>query len=101
MLGNVGLALEGFRKAQRQNPSDPDVIAGIGDCYAAMGRFDIAEASYEEALSLAPRDHVLLLGLASVLERGGDLKRATDIRAEAARFQQIEALMAGRKRNGR
>ena len=98
MLGNVGLALEGFRKAQRQNPSDPDVIAGIGDCYAAMGRFDIAEASYEEALSLAPRDHVLLLGLASVLERGGDLKRATDIRAEAARFQQIEALMAAQAR---
>ena len=51
-------------------------IAGIGDCYAAMGRLDLAELSYEEALSLAPRDHVLLLGLASVIERGGDLKRA-------------------------
>jgi hypothetical protein len=98
MLGNVGLALEGFRKAQRQNPNDPDVVAGIGDCYAAMGRFDIAESSYEEALALAPRDHVLLLGLASVLERGGDLKRAADIRAEAARFQQIEALMAAQAR---
>ena len=98
MLGNVGLALEAFRKAQRENPNNPDVVAGIGDCYAAMGRFDIAEASYEEALALAPRDHVLLLGLASVLERGGDLKRAADIRAEAARFQQIEALMAAQAR---
>ena len=98
MLGNVGLALEGFRKAQRANPNDPDVIAGIGDCYAAMSRFDLAESSYEVALSLAPRDHVLLLGLASVIERGGDLKRAADIRAEAARFQQIEALMAAQAR---
>jgi hypothetical protein len=99
MLGNIGLALEGFRKAQRDNPSDPAVLAGIGDCYAAMGRFDIAESSYEVALSLAPRDHALLLGLASVLERGGDLKRAADIRAEAARFQQTEALLAAQARS--
>lgn len=99
MLGNVGLALEGFRKAQRANPNDPDVMAGIGDCYAAMGRFDLAESSYEVALSFAPRDHVLLLGLASVIERAGDLKRGADIRAEAARFQQIDALMAAQARS--
>jgi hypothetical protein len=94
MLGNIGLALEGFRKAQREDPYSPAVMSGIGDCYAAMGRYDIAESSYEVALSLAPRDHRLLLGLASVLERGGDLKRAKDIRDEAARFQQTEALLA-------
>jgi hypothetical protein len=94
MLGNIGLALEGFRKAQRVDPYNPAVMSGIGDCYAAMGRYDIAESSYEVALSLAPRDHRLLLGLASVLERGGDLKRARDIRDEAARFEQAAALMA-------
>ena len=94
MLGNVGLALEGFRKAQREDPYNPAVMSGIGDCYAAMGRFDIAEQSYEVALSLAPRDHELLLGLASVLERGGDFKRAKDIRDEAARFEQAKALLA-------
>ena len=98
MLGNVGLALEGFRKAQREKPNDPAVLSGIGDCYAAMGRFDIAESNYEVALSLAPRDHVLLMGLASILERGGDAKRAAGIRAEAARFAQTAALMAAQAR---
>lgn len=99
MLGNVGLALEGFRKAERANPNDPAVISGIGDCYAAMGRFDIAESSYEVALSLAPRDHGLLMGLASVLERGGQTQRASDIRAEAERFQQTAALLAAQARS--
>lgn len=93
-LGNVGLALEAFHIAQRARPYDPAPAAGIGDCYAAMGRYDIAESSYEVALSLAPRDHALLLGLASIVERGGDLRRASDIRAEADRFQRTAQLMA-------
>lgn len=95
-LGNVGLALEAFHLAQRAKPNDPAPAAGIGDCYAAMGRYDIAESSYEVALSLAPRDHALLLGLASILERSGNFSRAADIRAEAERFQQTARLMAAR-----
>lgn len=91
-LGNVGLALEAFHIAQRARPYDPAPAAGIGDCYAAMGRYDIAESSYEVALSLAPRDHGLLLGLASIVERAGDLRRASDIRAEADRFQQAHLM---------
>ena len=93
-LGNVGLALEAFHIAQRARPYDPAPAAGIGDCYAAMGRYDIAESSYEVALSLAPRDHALLLGLASIVERAGDLRRASDLRAEADRFQRSAQLMA-------
>ena len=96
-LGNVGLALEAFHGAQRANPNDPAPAAAIGDCYAAMGRYDIAESSYEVALSLAPRDHGLLLGLASVLERAGNYARAADIRAEAQRFQQTAQSMALQK----
>jgi hypothetical protein len=95
-LGNVGLALEAFHLAQRARPNDPAPAAGIGDCYASMGRYDIAESSYEVALSLAPRDHALLLGLASILERSGNVVRAADIRAEAERFQQTARLMAAR-----
>jgi tetratricopeptide (TPR) repeat protein len=96
-LGNVGLALEAFHAAQRANPNDPAPPAGIGDCYAAMGRYDIAESSYEVALALAPRDHALLLGLASILERSGNYGRAADIRAEAQRFQQTAQMMALQK----
>jgi hypothetical protein len=96
-LGNVGLALEAFHSAQRANPNDPAPAAGIGDCYASMGRYDIAESSYEVALSLAPRDHALLLGLASIFERAGDYGKAADIRAEAQRFQQTAQMMALQK----
>ena len=43
-LGNVGLALEGFRKAARENPDSADAVAGMGLCYDAMGRCDLAQA---------------------------------------------------------
>ena len=83
MIGNVGLALEGFRKAQRENPANPAALAGLGDCYAAMGRFDLAQSNYEAALALAPHDRTLLLGLAAVFDRGGQKLRAMAVRAEA------------------
>jgi hypothetical protein len=84
MLGNVGLALEGFRKAQRYNPSDPAALEGIGDCYASMGRLDIAQSSYESALALAPHDPRLLLALADVLDHQGKAAQAAETRAEAS-----------------
>jgi tetratricopeptide (TPR) repeat protein len=83
VLGNVGLALEGFRKAQRENPASAAALAGIGDCYSAMSRFDLAQSNYEAALALAPHDRTLLLGLAAVFERGGQPMRAMAVRAEA------------------
>lgn len=83
LIGNVGLALEGFRKAQRAYPSDAAPLAGIGDCYAAMGRFDIAQSSYEAALALAPHDRQMLLALAAIFDREGKVLSAAAARAEA------------------
>ncbi len=94
MLGNVGLALEGFRKAQRYNPSDPAALEGIGDCYASMGRLDIAQSSYESALALAPHDSKLLYALADLLEHEGQAARAAETRAEARSFSQPAASAA-------
>jgi hypothetical protein len=82
-LGNVGLALEAFRKAQRENPSDPAALAGIGDCYASMGRFDLAQSNYEDALALAPHDPKLLMGIAAIFDREGKPALAMAARAEA------------------
>lgn len=84
VLGNVGLALEGFRKAQRASPSNPAALAGIGDCYAVMGRFDLAQSNYEAALALAPHNRQLLLGLATIFDREGKPVLAIAARAEAA-----------------
>lgn len=83
-LGNVGVALEAFRKAHRDNPADVVPLAGIGDCYAAMGRFDIAQSSYEAALALSPHDPSLLLNLAVIFDREGKPDFAMAARAEAS-----------------
>lgn len=83
-LGSVGLALETFRKVQRDRPSDPAALAGIGDCYSAMGRHDLAQSNYEAALALAPRNPALLRGLAQVLDLEGNHARAIAVRVEAA-----------------
>lgn len=84
MLGNVGLALEAFRKALRANPSDTVALAGIGDCYAAMTRYDLAQSYYEQALALSPHDRTLLLGIAAVFDQGGQHAKAVIARTEAA-----------------
>ena len=59
-LGSPGLALEAFRKAERDQPDNPLAISGIADSYAAMGRNDLARRYYEEALALTPQDPALL-----------------------------------------
>jgi tetratricopeptide (TPR) repeat protein len=84
-LNNVGLALEAFRKAQRADPSDPAPLAGIADCYIAMGRYDLAQTNFEAALALAPRNNDLLSGLAKVLDLEGQPERASKLRREAQR----------------
>jgi hypothetical protein len=84
LLGNAGLALEAFRNIHRDRPSDPRALAGIADCYAAMGRFDLAQSNYEAALALAPHDPVLLTGLAAIYQGQGDTIRASALRHEAA-----------------
>jgi hypothetical protein len=85
-LGNVGLALETFRKAQREQPPSADTFAGIAACYSAMGRHDLARSNYEFALAYAPNDPMLLYALASSLERLGEGDQAGQVRAEAARL---------------
>lgn len=85
-LGNVGLALETFRKAQREQPPSADTFAGIAACYAAMGRYDIARANYEFALAYAPSDRILLTALAGSLDQLGENAQAAEVRAEALRL---------------
>ena len=39
-LGNVGLAIEAYRKALRENPESVDALMGLAQCYERMGRAD-------------------------------------------------------------
>ena len=92
-LGNVGLALEGFRKASREQPDSAEALAGMGACYDAMGRFDLAQAKYEAALALAPRNPTLLMALAVSLDRQGDREGAAEVRGEVAELAAASAAL--------
>ena len=81
-LGNPGLALEAFRKIQRERPSK-DALAGIAACYVAMGRDDLAKTNLEAALALAPRSAELLHSVALVMDRLGLNAEAENARLQA------------------
>jgi len=83
-LGNVGLALEGFRKVLREQPDSADAYTGIAKCYEAMGRSDLARSNYEAALALTPRNPQLLTAVAVALDEQGRADAAAMARQEAA-----------------
>jgi tetratricopeptide (TPR) repeat protein len=83
-LGNVGLALEGFRRGSREAPDSAEAFAGMAACYDAMGRYDLAQSNYEAALALAPRNAALLTALAGSLDRQGKRDAAAEVRNEVA-----------------
>jgi hypothetical protein len=90
-LGNVALALEGFRKAEREDPSSIEALAGIADCYDRIGRFDLSRRYYEQALAQAPRDAALLGLLAASFDRQGLRADADKVRREIAGLAQADA----------
>ena len=92
--GSVGLALEDFRKLQREQGDSSDVFSGIAACYAAMGRYDLARTNYELALAYSPNEPRLLLALAATLDRIDEGEQAAEVRAEAARLTAAPALKA-------
>jgi hypothetical protein len=93
VLGNVGLALEGFRKAAREQPDSAEPLAGMGACYDAMGRYDLAQANYQAALALAPRNATLLSALAMSLDHQGNRDAAAQVRGEIAQLASASAAL--------
>ena len=82
--GNVGLALEAFRKAHRDDPSSASALAGLAACYERMGRFELSHRYYEQALANAPTDRAILAALARSMEMQGRTEEAQVIRRELA-----------------
>ena len=83
-LGNVALALEGFRKAVREDPASVEALAGIAACYDHMHRPDLSRRYFEMALAVAPRDAGLLAAFAASLDRQGLAVEASSVRREMA-----------------
>jgi tetratricopeptide (TPR) repeat protein len=93
-LGNVGLALEGFRKASREQPDSIEAFAGMAACYDAMGRYDLSRQNYEAALAIAPSNPVLLNSYAASLDHQGEAAEAASVRAEAAELASADDALA-------
>jgi len=92
-IGNTGLALEGFRRASREHPDNAEAFAGLAACYDIMGRYDLAQANYEAALALQPRNPTLLNAFAGTLERQGKADAARDVREEVAELNAASAAL--------
>ena len=81
-LGNVALALEGYRIALREDPNSVEAMMGIAASYDRMARFDLSRRHYEAALAVAPGDTRLLTAFAVSLDLQGQKTEAASVRAE-------------------
>lgn len=53
-VGHLGLALTHLRRADRERPGDVGILNAMGAAYDRMGRLDLAERTYAQALVLEP-----------------------------------------------
>jgi tetratricopeptide (TPR) repeat protein len=91
-LGNVALALEGFRKGLREQPNDLRALVGIARSYDRMGRFDVSRKWFETALAAAPADSAILHEFAASLDKQGLPIEAASVRAEAIDRSRLASL---------
>lgn len=91
-LGNVGLAIEGFHAALREQPNNIEAMKGLAACYDSMGRTDLSRQYYEAALAVAPRNPTVLNAFAASADAQGNRVQAQELRSEAA---QATAPVAG------
>lgn len=82
-LGNVGLAVESFRRAIREEPNNHQAMLGLAECYLAMGKPSLARRSIEQALALRPEIPELYRALAAAAEGEGKQAEAAELRREA------------------
>ena len=84
LLGNVGLAVESYRKALREEPDSIGAMAGLATCYDRMGRTDLSRRYYEMAMAVDPANTDLYSLFAQSLEAQGQRDEAARVRTELA-----------------
>lgn len=95
-MDNVGLALENFRRAAREDPSSAEALAGMAECYQRMGQPSLARRYLEQALALRPQEAGLYRALANVAAGEGKADEAAALRREAALRADGKTAAAGR-----
>lgn len=81
-LGNVGLALEAYRKALREQPQSVEAMIGLANCYERMGRTDLSRRQYELALAVDPANTEIYSLFAQSLEAQGQRDEAARVKTE-------------------
>ena len=83
-LGNVGLAVESYRKALREQPDSVAAMMGLATCYDRMGRGDLSRRNYEMALAVDPANTEIYSLFAQSLEAQGQRDEAARVKTELA-----------------
>jgi tetratricopeptide (TPR) repeat protein len=83
VLGNVGLAIEAYHAALREQPDSVEAMKGLAACYDSMGRADLSRHYYEAALAVSPHNGGVLNAFAGSLDASGERGQAAELRSEA------------------
>lgn len=83
-LGNVGLAIESYRKALRDQPDSVPAMIGLATCYDRMGRTDLSRRNYELALAVDPANTEIYSLFAQSLDAQGQRDEAARVKTELA-----------------
>jgi adenylate cyclase len=83
---SIRIGMELAQKAIDMEPTDPLGYQILGNLYFAKGDYTQAIALREKALELAPNSFNVIVGLASLLRRGGEAERALELLERAKRF---------------
>ncbi|WP_313804992.1 tetratricopeptide repeat protein [Sphingobium sp.] len=81
--GEYALALDAFRRAVRNDPTDAHGLNGVAISYAAMGRHDLAREFFELAMARAPQDGRIARNFARSLSAQGLKGEADALLAQA------------------
>jgi tetratricopeptide (TPR) repeat protein len=64
--GDYSAAVTGYTEAMETNPTDLDLLYGRGRAYQELGKLLEAQADFEQALNLDPKNFQMLLSLATI-----------------------------------
>ncbi len=64
--GDYSAAVTGYTESLQTNPTDLDLLFGRGRAYQELGKLLEAQADFEQALNLDPKNFQVLLSLATI-----------------------------------
>lgn len=84
-----GLAIDEFRKSLRDNPEQVGAVEGLALCYDLLGRYELSDRYYQQALALAPREERIYRNYAASLTRQGRQRDAANLVGDLRAMQAL------------